>query len=310
MTTATARPAAGPDWLDAKLKAGAVVIIDGGMGTELEARGVPMDAKAWSAGALLEHGDAVRAAHVDFIRAGAEVVITNTFAAGRHMLAPAGHGDQVAAINRRAVQLAREAIEEAAADHPVAVAGSVCEWVYDKDSGFLEPARHHAALAEQADLLAEAGVDLIALEMCERPDHSLRALEAALATGLPVWAGCSCAVEAETGRVHSFDRPDDDFEPLIAALASQPVGLFAIMHSAIADTDAGLEILGRYWDGPVGVYPESGDFIMPNWQFVDIVSPDHLAQAARAWRDRGVQLFGGCCGLGPDHVRALKAAFA
>ena len=73
----------GPDWLHDKIAAGKTVIIDGAMGTELESRGVPMNPKAWSGAALLTHPDVVRAAHADYIRAGAEVIIANTFAAGR-----------------------------------------------------------------------------------------------------------------------------------------------------------------------------------------------------------------------------------
>ena len=130
----------GPPWLDARLKRGEVVILDGAMGTELEARGVPMDGKAWSGAAMLEHGAAVRQVHADYIRAGADVIITNSFATGRHALEPAGFGAEVAEINRRAVALAREAREEAA-DRPVAIAGSICSWVPVEESGWRAPDR-------------------------------------------------------------------------------------------------------------------------------------------------------------------------
>ena len=90
----------GPDWLNAKLTAGEILIIDGAMGTELEARGVPMHAKAWSAAAIKTHPDVVRETHADYIRSGARVIISNTFATGRHMLEPADLGDEVANINR------------------------------------------------------------------------------------------------------------------------------------------------------------------------------------------------------------------
>ena len=63
----------GPDWLHQKLAAGGLVVIDGAIGTELEYRGVPMDAKAWSGAALLSHPELVRAAHADYIAAGSEV---------------------------------------------------------------------------------------------------------------------------------------------------------------------------------------------------------------------------------------------
>ena len=65
------------------------------------------------------------------------------------------------------------------------------------------------------------------------------------------------------------------------------------------------------FDGPALVYPDSGYFEMPHWQFVDIVSPEKLASATRGWiEEDGVQLVGGCCGLGLEHVEALAEMLA
>ncbi len=297
----------GPDWLDAKLAAGEVLIVDGAMGTELEARGVPMHAEAWSGAALRTHPDAVRATHADYIRAGARVIITNTFAAGRHMLEPAGLGDDVAAINRRAVEVAKEARDQAA-EAPVAIAGSICEWVHSGGK-WADPEMLSASLEEQAGLLADAGVDLIALEMCQSELGSSLAIQAALGTGLPVWLGLSCRRHRDTGRLVTFDPPHGDFEQLVAKLAGSGVSLINVMHSPIEDTADGIAAVRRHWQGPMGAYPESGYFVMPNWQFVDIVAPDDLVREARAWVESGLQVLGGCCGLGPEHVKALSEAF-
>jgi S-methylmethionine-dependent homocysteine/selenocysteine methylase len=87
---------------------GDVLLIDGGMGPELQRRGVPMDKVAWSGAAVLTHPDSVREAHEDYIRAGAKVIITNTFGSTRQMLEPAGYGNQVEAIDRGAVKLASQ----------------------------------------------------------------------------------------------------------------------------------------------------------------------------------------------------------
>jgi homocysteine S-methyltransferase len=297
----------GPPWLDARLKRGEVVILDGAMGTELEARGVPMDGKAWSGAAMLEHGAAVRQVHADYIRAGADVIITNSFATGRHALEPAGFGAEVAEINRRAVTLAREAREEAA-DRPVSIAGSICSWVPVEESGWRAPDRLAASLGEQADLLAEAGVDLIALEMCQSAAETHLSLAAAQATGLPVWLGTSCRRrEGAGGLLTTHDEGSDpDFEALVADLAGRGPAVMTVMHSPIQDTADGLAAVKRHWSGPLGAYPESGYFVMPNWQFVDIVAPQDLLAEARQWVAAGAQLIGGCCGLGPDHIRALK----
>lgn len=298
----------GPRWLDDKLAAGGRVIIDGAMGTELQARGVPMHETAWSGAAVLSHPHIVEAIHTDYVAAGAEVIITNTFSSGRHVLEPAGLADEVAAINRSAVTLARRARDRAAGG-AVAIAGSMCEWV-DPNGEWSDSARFAASCREQADLLAEAGVDLIALEMCSDPQRSALAAEAALATGLPVWLGVSCRRDGECGRLVSFDPPHGDFAAFVAGLADCGIGVINVMHSTIADTPAGIAAVRRNWAGPMGAYPESGYFTMPDWHFVDIIAPDDLVREAQGWVVSGVQILGGCCGLGVDHIRALKAAFS
>ena len=95
--------------LSARLAAGEVVVIDGATGTELQARGVPMDDDAWCGVANLEHADVVRDVHADYIRAGASVVIANTFSTDRLRLGDAGLADRVEDANRNAVAAALEA---------------------------------------------------------------------------------------------------------------------------------------------------------------------------------------------------------
>ena len=298
------RPATGPAWLDRRIAAGEVILTDGAMGTELEARGVPMDPSVWCGAAMMEYGAVVRAIHEDYIRAGAEVVITNTFATGRHALAPSGHGDTVAEVNAKAVALAIEARDNVA-DRPVAVAGSISPFVA-KNAGpeWRTPSALAASFREQAELLAEAGVDLIALEMLQHLDSAEPAVEAALATGLPVWVGFSCR-RAPGGGLVSFNDPADDFGAVLAGIVGLGAGMMVIMHSTLDDTAAGLALLRAHWSGPIGAYPNSGHFIMPNWQFVDIVSPDALAAEAAGWVGQGAQVIGGCCGIGPAHIRRL-----
>ena len=296
----------GPDWLHEKITAGQLVIIDGGMGTELESRGVPMNEKAWSGTAVLSHPEDVKAAHSDFIAAGAEVIITNTFAAGRQTLDLVGLGDEVARINRSAVEIAQRARDESARSN-VAVAGSMCPWL-EAGSGRSER-RLASDYREQAELLATAGVDLLALEMCSHPIHSPLIVEAAVATGLPVWLGLSCKHDSEAGSLVGFDPPHADFRQLILDLSDSGASVMTVMHSTVDDTTAGLSLVQDIWRGPIGVYPESGHFVMPNWQFVDIIEPDDLVNKARTWVDSGVQILGGCCGLGVPHIQALKAAF-
>ncbi|MFQ5741604.1 MAG: homocysteine S-methyltransferase family protein [Acidobacteriota bacterium] len=171
------------------LDGGNVLLIDGGMGTELQRRGVPMDQVAWSGAAVLTHPDTVRETHEDYIRAGAQVIITNTFGSTRQMLEPAGYGDQVESVLRGAVKLARQARDNVAG-HTVAVAGSISTEPpgFDRDA-FLSPDKELEAYREAAGLLADAGVDLIALEMIVETVHASLALEAALEAKLPLWLG-------------------------------------------------------------------------------------------------------------------------
>ncbi len=297
----------GPEWLHDKIAAGGLVLIDGAMGTELEARGVPMNDKNWSGVALQTHPEMVRAAHVDYIEAGAEVIITNTFASGQEALNLAGLGDQMESINARGVEVALQARDEAAKG-PLAIAGSMCPWVDPE----VAPGREQLAdgFRRQADVLAGAGVELIALEMCYHAEYSPMQVEAAVATGLPVWLGVSCMVDADTGNVVGFDRSEVDIGQLVRDLAGTGIGVINVMHSAIADTGPGLATVKEHWSGPIGAYPESGYFTMPNWQFVDIIDPDDLVRETRGWVDAGAQIIGGCCGLGVPHIEALKAAFA
>jgi S-methylmethionine-dependent homocysteine/selenocysteine methylase len=86
-----------------------IIILDGAIGTELQQRGVPMDASAWCATAMKSRPHIVREVHEDYIRAGADVITANTFSTARHALEVAGLGDEVDALNRQAVELAREA---------------------------------------------------------------------------------------------------------------------------------------------------------------------------------------------------------
>jgi len=82
-----------------------------------------------------------------------------------------------------------------------------------------------------------------------------------------------------------------------------------IMHTPVPDINEAIRIVRKYWNGPVGIYPESGYFTMPNWQFVDVVEPDELAKSAQSWIEDGVRMVGGCCGLGPEHIAALRQEF-
>jgi S-methylmethionine-dependent homocysteine/selenocysteine methylase len=169
-------------------------------------------------------------------------------------------------------------------------------------------AKARALFKRKAENLAAAGVDLIMMEMMRDQDYSVWASEAALATGRPVWIGIS--VERHGNRLTGFGREDQPFEDVARVLTALKPDLISIMHTSPNDTDEAIDILRTYWKGPIGAYPESGYFKMPEWTFVDIIPPEELVAKSRAWKKKGVTAFGGCCGLGPDHIKALAEAFA
>ena len=293
------------DWVVSRLKGeGRPIILDGGMGTALERNGVPMDDKVWSGRAMLTHPDAVRSAHEAFIEAGAEAILTNTFSTARHMLEPGGLGSEVRKINSLAVDLAKQARERVARS-PVAIVGSICEWTSDLNPTWCSPEVVGQAAREQAEVLAESGVDILALEMCERVELSEAVTDAIIGLGLPVWMGVSARTHQGQTELATASYADCSFEEIVKRISSYPVDIVNIMHTQIPDIDRAFEIVRRYWSGPIGIYPESGFFTMPNWNFVDVISPEDLVAEANTWVKNGVRLLGGCCGLGPDHIKAL-----
>jgi len=174
-----------------------------------------------------------------------------------------------------------------------------------------EPEARRLFEAKAAGLVA-AGVDVIAMEMMRDGDYSVWATEAAAATGLPVWIGIAVeADEDDPGRLIGFGRPNwplEEFaEPLLRAA---PSAMVSVMHTAPHLTAPALEVVRRHWHGSLGAYAESGYFAMPDWQFVDIIPVADYVELAREWTDSfDLAMIGGCCGIGPEHIAALAAAF-
>jgi S-methylmethionine-dependent homocysteine/selenocysteine methylase len=304
------------DVLFGRLAAGEVVIIDGGMGTQLQAEGVPMDTLAWSARANLEQPEVVQRVHEDYIRAGAQVIIANTFAASRAGLEPAGLGGRVAEANVGGVSAALAA-REAAANGPVAVAGSMSSFcpaameageASTPQGGRASDDPRFPGLAdfrEQAQLLAEAGADLIALEMIGAQGYGRAALQAAAETGLPVWLGITPARRQDGSLGTPAELGDgDSFENLLAALASPALAAVTVMHASPEVIPHTIELTRHYFAGPIGAYAETGSWTPPNWVFTGLTPGQYLQQAI-TWAERGAQLIGGCCGTGPGHIQAL-----
>jgi S-methylmethionine-dependent homocysteine/selenocysteine methylase len=283
------------------LDSGRTLVLDGGTGTELRRRGMQLSDSAWSALASLTHYELLRTIHADYAAAGADVITTNTFAATRFVLEAAGHRDDFALINARAVAAAREA--RAMSGREVAIAGSIsCLPPRFDMHAYPDERTERNAYLELAETLAEAGVDLLVLEMLQETRHAPLACAAALSVGLPVWLGVSCRIGAGAAMV-GFDFPLVPLGECLDALLPFAPAAVNVMHSPVAAIGPALSEIRSRWPGHIGAYPEIGD----GTETTHAVSPEELAECANGWLAAGAQILGGCCGTTPAHVRALAS---
>ena len=293
-----------------KLARGETIILDGGTGTDIQRRGAPMSGPTWCAEVNATHGDIVRDVHADYVRVGADIIAANTFATSPLTFNAYGRDDELIALDAAAVAHAKAAIQ----GKSVCIAGSISTQrplIPGTDRTNFEKnwTRDEAIVLFQrkAENLKALGVDLLMMEMMRDTDYALWACEAAMETGLPVWIGIS--VERVDGKLVGFGRPDQNFEDIAKCLAALAPDVMSIMHTSPNDTDDALIALRKYWAGPMGTYPECGYFKAPDWLFVDVITPQDLVQKSHEWNRLGATIFGGCCGLGPDHIHALAQEF-
>lgn len=277
------------------------ILIDGATGTEIERRGVPQLDNAWNGGGALSHPEVLRTVHEDYLRAGAEIVIANTFATHRRALRDAGAEPDFEALNRRGVELAREARERIQAPDAL-VAGGMSYWSWA--GNWPAPGDMRSEAQEQAAIMAEAGADLLMLEMMADLERMRVTLDAARTSGLPVWVGLSCKPGADG--VMNLVRGGPLAEAL-DSLSGANVPLVSIMHTEVDDIAACLDVAADRWRGPIGVYAHSARWIGDACSFDATISPADYATHAEAWLARGVQIIGGCCGMGVAHIEALGA---
>ncbi len=288
------------DKLMARIAKGERILIDGATGTEIERRGVPQLDGAWNGGGALSHPDVLRGVHEDYIRQGAEIVISNTFATHRQALRAAEEEEHFDAYNRRGVELAVEAREKMGLSD-VLVAGGISYWAWT--GAWVEPAELSVSAHEQAAIMADAGADLLMLEMMVDIERMLVTLRAARETGLPVWVGLSCKPD-DAGTMCLYQG--DTLAAALDALAGENVPLINIMHTQVEYIDRCLDVVDQHWSGPVGVYAHSARWVNNVCHYDETVSPGEYAGSAKGWLGRRVQVIGACCGLGVDHIAALK----
>ena len=301
--------------LQSRLDSGEVLILDGAMGTELELLGAPVDPKVWCAPALGSHPELVRKAHETYIDAGVDILTTYTYTCGRIALENAGHGDNVREWNARAAQVAVEARDNRTGGRPVYIAGSISNF---GNWGASDKAQLRSNLAEASGILADNGADFIILEQTSaKVEDVMLAIESVAQHGLPIWLSISCAVDRESGQVmlgiqeSQKHSPRATFhEPLaeaVSRLSNSGISALLIMHSDLKAAGPGVKVLQEVHDGPVGAYANAGRWEPPNWVFVDQVTPDDYLAEVKDWISSGAQIVGGCCGIGPEHIRAIQS---
>ena len=291
------------------------IVLDGGTGTELQRRGVAMDPAAWCGPATLNNDELLTQIHLDYIVAGADVITANTYASSRLMLTPAGHADQIIEINQRAVAAAMRARDSVDSSERVAVAGSLSHMVPMPVGGAavhlnaaFSPAQMSDAFHELAHILKDAGVDHLMLEMMYNPVRIPLAVEAALSTGLPIWFGLS-ARRSNDGALLSFDQLEDiPLQDIVDLIPNAGIDAAGVMHTTSETISAALDLVRAKFEGPLMAYPDSGHFEMPDWHFVDTISPARLHDYFHEWIGHGARILGGCCGLTVEHIEAACQA--
>ena len=293
--------------MQARLAAGETVLIDGGMGSEFERRGISSP-KVWSGGPMITHPEVVREVHEEYIKAGAEVIITNSFSTGRDMLAVGGLEHKVAEANKMAIDMAVQARKNAGAEDSVVIAASVSTMSPKLEAGI--PVLYEKALEtyrEQLGELAKGGPDVAVGEMLIRISDALAVIDVAKELGLPVWIGYSVVpvegelylgIEGKSGGVSLQEAMD--------AIKDKDIDAVFVMHTAVGETGPGLEIVKKNWSGTFGAYAHFPDPGGPRSSVPSGLNPAQYLEYAKEWRGQGASIIGGCCGTTPDHIQALK----
>ena len=311
-----------------RLKAEEVLLMDGGTGSELQRRGVNVlrgatdRLKAWSATANIDNADVVQQVHQDYLRVGADIIISNNFWTTPSAMNRIGLGNR---WKEYAGAAADNAVEARAAGNPDAyvvggIAAPTLQARTDSTASDVEQMGVDAfrgEYVEHAQLLVDAGADVVLAEYVGYIDDCVAAVDACAEAGAPVFLGVRHV--QEDGRMQYGERLED----LAAALHGHPVDAVLIMCSNPEAASAGLPILLDAFEGPVGVYPNIGYnptgpianrphltnqrlSTGPDILQTALYPPSRLADFAGEWKEMGAQIIGGCCATGPEHIMAMR----
>ncbi|HTR32847.1 MAG TPA: homocysteine S-methyltransferase family protein [Gaiellaceae bacterium] len=277
-----------------------VLVLDGATGTNYQRMGIEpgVAPEEW----VFDEPDKVRELHRRFVEAGSQLVLTCTFGGSSLRLSDerlAGRGPE---LNRRAVELAREA-----AGPGVLVAGSIGPTGHLADPlGPLTRTLAVATFAEQAQALADGGADLLVLETFFSLDEGLWAVEGVRrASDLPLVVSYSFDQGTRTMMGLSPTQVVEAFAPLGVAAVGANCG------KSLADTDLIVdELLAAAAGLPLWVKPNAGVPRVVGDEVRYDAGPEDLAWHVASYAARGVRAVGGCCGSTPEHVAAIAAALS
>ncbi|MCK6576871.1 MAG: betaine--homocysteine S-methyltransferase [Anaerolineae bacterium] len=284
------------------LESQATLVADGGMGTMLFAAGLARGSapEVWN----VERPEAVRRIHADYIAAGAQIILTNSFGGSRARLSMHGLADRAAELNRAAAQIARSAAQDAR--HSVVIAGSIGPTGQMlAPYGDLEPDDAAEMFAEQAAALVEGGVDVLWIETMADMSEVRAAVEGCrrAAPGVPLVATLTYDTR---GRTMMGETPEHAAETL------EGMGLLA--HGA--NCGNGPDELLTAIDHMHHAQPQAHLVAKANAGLPHMVDdravydagPEVMAAYARQARANGARIIGACCGSTPEHVRAIAEA--
>jgi len=286
----------------ARLDAGEVLLLDGGLGALFIVQGLETGrAPEWW---VLEHPDRVQAAHRAYVEAGSDIIHTCTFGGSAPKLEDAGLVGKCVEVNRGAVALARAACQGTAAlvAGDIGPTGKLFPPMGDADEAGLE-----AAFEEQAAELAGAGVDLISIETMYDLREALAATRAAARTGLPVF----CSMTFDLKKRGYFSMVGDRVAASVEALAGAGARCVGFNCSLEAEQMVGLvqEARAAAPDGvAVIAQPNAGQPRATTEGVVYDADPQAFAGILREMVDNGAGVVGGCCGTTPEFIRLARAA--
>jgi homocysteine S-methyltransferase len=274
-----------------------VLVCDGAMGTMLYTRGVFLNRSFDELN--LTQPDLVRGVHHSYVRAGADVIETNTFGANRVKLAAFGLADHTAEINTKGAQLAQLAVRDQA--YVAGAIGPLGVRIEPWGKTGVDEAQAH--FVEQAAALLQGGVDLFVLETFRDLNEvgaAIRAVRSLCA--LPIVAQVTTEEEGNT-----LDGAAPElFIPQLEQQGADVVGVnCSVGPAAMLET---IERISRVATRRLSAQPNAGRPREVEGRNLYLCSPEYMASYARRFVAKGVRLVGGCCGTTPDHIRQIRVA--